>query len=281
MNRQRLKRRRLNSGEEFDEKFATGKKRWTDDDVALLTRLRDASTPWSCVARQLGRTIEACKSRIWRQSTEYLRDDTPVVKLENLNWPDQRPHRRMKLEKEESGRLARPTPSKPFYRQPSYETLTPPQIPFKRKRDEDDFVEYNVTDKYPTSPRLDDDDDDDSPRNGTQQWFAEPEIKKEPYWHGMSPVRTENVSFESSIHSIPDRSFFDFLKDDSSSDSNESSKTSLFEIPSSSLNVEVKEEEKPINPWSVFYSHPYLPRFNSHVATQVNGREEWWLNSSD
>merc|ERR1719204_1104513 len=156
MNRQRLKRRRLNSGEEFDEKFATGKKRWTDDDVALLTRLRDASTPWSSVARQLGRTIEACKSRIWRQlrdiseseaalkkngfaygsclpwissskelrnvspiSTEHLRDDTPVVKLEDVEWPEPRPYRRIKLEKEESGRLAKPTAaSKPFYRQP-------------------------------------------------------------------------------------------------------------------------------------------------------------------
>merc|ERR1719195_273559 len=118
VNRQRLKRRRLNSGEEFDEKFATGKKRWTDDDVALLTRLRDASTPWSSVARQLGRTIEACKSRIWRQSTEHLRDDTPVVKLEDVEWPEPRPYRRIKLEKEESGRLAKPTASKPFYRQP-------------------------------------------------------------------------------------------------------------------------------------------------------------------
>jgi len=310
INRLRLKRRKLNSGEDYNEKFATGKKRWTQDDVILLTKLRDQSTPWSNVARRLGRTIEACKSRIWRQSTEHLREGELDYEYTELKRPQPQRRARLHVKTEQSGRLARSKPTthspylnlciqtKPLVKiQPS---LMPPRLPYKRRREDEDYIDvsptenhtvynnsrqtvriptmYNVPDRYPTSPRLDDDEEEDSRRE--PKWLSEvPEVKKEPKWSQMigqdDPWGSE-CTFTNG--------FVDFLKDDnpsSPSDSIEPSKTSLFEIPSSSLNVEVKEEEKTLeqnHPWSVFFdANPYIPRFNPTIAASVNEKEEWWL----
>merc|ERR1719392_673290 len=129
----RSKRMKLDAGEEFE--YATGKKRWTKDDVDLLTKLRDQSTPWQNVARRLGRTIEACKSRIWRQSSENLRDEKG---FEYHYTEPKRQSRRKIAVKEESGRLSIPRMRFPQNESsPLGRVATPPRLPIKRRLEED------------------------------------------------------------------------------------------------------------------------------------------------
>merc|ERR1719499_980244 len=63
------KRRRLEDGNfsECDEDhFACGKKRWDQKAIDLLVELREKNYPWHLIASRLKRTVEACKSRVWR-----------------------------------------------------------------------------------------------------------------------------------------------------------------------------------------------------------------------
>lgn len=299
----RSKRMKLDAGGEELE-YATGKKRWTKDDIDLLTKLRDQSTPWQNVARRLGRTIEACKSRIWRQSSENLRDE----KDHEYHYTEPKRQSRRKIAvKEESGRLS--IPRMRFSRNESstsWRATTPPRLPIKRRLEEDSDARrsrkrqanwnsqalnysvktemdapfspytFNVSnDNYPTSPRLDDDDNDDI---SAREWFSE--VKRQPCWSEAT------LSFELTEPSFPN-TYFDFLKDDNpvaKSASESEDNASLFEIPSSSLNVEVKEEvqfdEPGKDPWKNFFfrgSNIFLPRFNVALAAKVNDRTDWWV----
>jgi len=299
----RSKRMNLDAGEEFE--HATGKKRWRKDDVVLLTKLRDQSTPWQNVARRLGRTIEACKSRIWRQSSENLRDERGY---EYHYTEPKRQSRRKIAVKEESGTLSIPRMHFPQKESsPLGRVATPPpRLPIKRRLEEDFDARrsrkrqanwnsqalnyavkkemdaplspytFNVSNvNYPTSPRLDDDDNDDL---SSREWFSE--AKRKPRWSETT------LSFELTEPSFPS-TYFDFLKDDSpaaKSPCESEEKTSLFEIPSSSLNVEVKEEasfdEHGKDPWKNFFlrgSNIFLPRFNVALAAKVNDRSDWWI----
>eukprot|EP00494_Astrolonche_serrata_P033613 UN33882 len=48
--------------------FPTGKKRWSGEDIRILMGLRQRNKDWNEISFRLGRTIEACKSRVWRET---------------------------------------------------------------------------------------------------------------------------------------------------------------------------------------------------------------------
>jgi len=88
MNIQQTRRRK--APETWDDKdqpdrkrpYIAGKRRWNDQDISLMMRLRQEMHSWQSIAKRFGRTVEACKSRVWRH-VNY--NNNPFVKTEPIN----------------------------------------------------------------------------------------------------------------------------------------------------------------------------------------------------
>lgn len=89
MNLQQSRRRRApetwDDQDQPDRKrpYIAGKKRWKDQDISLMMRLRQEMHSWQSIAKRFGRTVEACKSRVWRHVN--YNNNNPFVKTEPMN----------------------------------------------------------------------------------------------------------------------------------------------------------------------------------------------------
>lgn len=71
------KRRKTGSGTVF----APGKRRWNKEDIDKLLQLRSEYASWTEMAEKLGRTVEACKSRVWRHINKSTQDPDNQYKM--------------------------------------------------------------------------------------------------------------------------------------------------------------------------------------------------------
>lgn len=85
------KRRQPDTWDDADEPerkrpFVAGKKRWKSQEISLMLQLRQEMHSWQSIAKRFGRTVEACKSRVWRHinynNVNNPYGDKPFVKTE-------------------------------------------------------------------------------------------------------------------------------------------------------------------------------------------------------
>eukprot|EP00492_Amphilonche_elongata_P003111 TRINITY_DN3418_c0_g1_i1.p1 TRINITY_DN3418_c0_g1~~TRINITY_DN3418_c0_g1_i1.p1 ORF type:complete len:119 (+),score=6.86 TRINITY_DN3418_c0_g1_i1:82-438(+) len=111
----------------------------------------------------------------------------------------------------------------------------------------------------------------------TDQWLSSLQHMNndDPNWSVIIPELSPSF-VDKSFHST----FVDFLKDDSPNKEvfEEKHHSKLFEIPTSSLNVEVKEQDKSAvrTPWSSFLeANPFIPRLDASALTAYRSTESW------